>query len=73
MHILMQTPIAVTVTAADRASMESRLDGAVDLVRTEALKERRRGILVTRHDYRSFTVALSDKVPFGMTREHQEW
>lgn len=73
MHILMQTPIAVTVTAADRASMESRLDDAVDLVRTEALKERSRGILVTRHDYRSFTVILSDKVPFGLTREHQEW
>lgn len=33
----------------------------------------RQGILVTRHAYGSFTVALSDIVPFGLTREHQEW
>lgn len=66
-----ERPIAVTVT--DRASMERRLDEAVTVLRSLAIHEGRRGILVTRHDYGSFTVDLSDAVPFGLTHEHQDW
>jgi hypothetical protein len=64
-------PIAVTVT--DRASMEHRLDEAVAVAVAWAMREGRQGILVTQHDNDSFTVDLSDAVPFGLTREHQEW
>jgi hypothetical protein len=71
MRTTIDLPILVKVT--DRASMERRLDEAVTLARTRAMQERRQGILVTRHDYDSFTVALSDAVPFGMTREHHDW
>jgi hypothetical protein len=63
-------PIAVSVT--DRASMERQLDEAVTIAKTRAVHEGRQGILVTRHDYNSFTVELSEAVPFGLTREHQE-
>lgn len=67
------TDLTIAIIAADRASMERQLDEAVTVARTKAMHERRRGILVTRHDYDSFTVALSDAVPFGLTREHQDW
>jgi hypothetical protein len=53
--------------------MERQLDQAVTIAKTRAMHERRQGILVTRHDYNSFTVDLSEAVPFGLTREHQDW
>jgi hypothetical protein len=64
-------PIAVSVT--DRASMERQLDQAVTIAKMWAMHEGRQGILVTRHEYNSFTVDLSEAVPFGLTREHQDW
>jgi len=64
-------PIAVVAT--DRASMERQLDEAVATALTQAMHEGGRGILVTQHDNDSFTVDLSDAVPFGLTREHKEW
>jgi hypothetical protein len=62
---------AVTVT--DRASMQRQLDEAVSAAKAQAMGEGSKGILVTRHGYGSFTVALSDAVPFGLTRELQAW
>lgn len=63
---------AIEVTVTDRANMELRLDEAVAHTVTRAAQEGRQGILVTRHEFGSFTVALSDAVPYGLTREHQE-
>jgi hypothetical protein len=70
----METAIDLTiaVTATDPASMERRLDEAVAMATTWAMREGRQGILVTRHDFHSFTVALSDAVPFGLTRERKD-
>ena len=65
--------LTITVTVTDRASMEHQLDEAVAVAMTRALIERRQGILVTRHSPGSMTVALSEAVPFGLTREHQDW
>lgn len=62
---------AIAVHVTDRASMDCRLDEAVTIARKRAMQERRLGILVTREGYGSFTVALSDAVPFGLTLEHQ--
>lgn len=63
-----------TIQVADRASIDRELDTAVAALREQALHERRRcGILVTRQGPDSFTVALSDAVPFGLTREKQDW
>jgi hypothetical protein len=53
--------------------MDCLLDEAVTLARKRATPQARHGILVTRHAHDSFTVALSDSVPFGLTREYQEW
>lgn len=65
--------LTIGITATDRASMEQQLNEAVTVASSMAMHERRRGILITRHSYSSFTVALSDAVPFGLTREHQDW
>ena len=65
--------LPIVVTATSRASMESQLDEAVAVAMAKALREGRRGILVTQHDGSSFTVDLSHDVPFGLTREHRAW
>jgi hypothetical protein len=62
-----------TLTVADRQSMDAELDAAVTAAKAQALAGERYGILVTRHGVDKFTVALSEDVPFGMTREHQAW
>jgi hypothetical protein len=71
----MKTPVdfPIAITATDHASMEHQLDEAVALAMTRAMREGRQGILVTQHDHDSFTVDLSDTVPFGLTGEHREW
>jgi hypothetical protein len=65
--------LPLTVQVRDRASLESQLDAAVSCVQEVAGRERRRGILVTRRGYGDFIVDLSDAVPFGVTRERQDW
>ncbi|KRE48519.1 hypothetical protein ASG92_26820 [Arthrobacter sp. Soil736] len=67
------TDQALAVTASDPAGMERQLDEAVKVLRARASTEDRKGILVTRHGYGSFTVSLSEAVPYGQTREHQDW
>lgn len=69
----MTADFPLTLTVADRASMDSELDAAVTAAKAHALAEKRHGILVTRHGVDKFTVALSDAVPFGLTREQQAW
>ncbi|WP_427006052.1 hypothetical protein [Pseudarthrobacter sp. H2] len=64
--------LPLTITATDRASMDRQLNDAVTFAQSRAMHERR-GILVTRHGHDSFTIAVSDAVPFGLTREHQAW
>lgn len=53
--------------------MDRQLGDAVSAALTIAMSERRRGILVTRHGRNSFTVTPSEAVPFGLTRELQDW
>jgi hypothetical protein len=69
----MTADFPLTLTIADRASMDSELDAAVTAAKAHALAEKRHGILVTRHGVDKFTVALSDAVPFGLTQEQQAW
>jgi hypothetical protein len=61
------------ICATDRASLERDLNEAELLVRQEAMKARNGGVLITRLSGSHFTVALSDSVPFGLTRELSPW
>jgi len=63
----------LTLTVSDRQSMDSQLDDAVAAAKAHALTGKRQGILVTRHGADTFTVDLSETVPFGLTRECQAW
>ena len=63
----------LTLTVSDRHSMDSQLDDAVAAAKAHALDGKCHGILVTRHGADTFTVDLSETVPFGLTREHQAW
>lgn len=60
-------PLEVLVTEA--AGLYKLLDDAEAALRQLAIIHRCAGILVTRHDPRRYTLALSATVPFGETRE----
>lgn len=56
-----------------KTELYQRLDAAVAAARNEASAGRLlHGVLVTRHDFDHFSVALSPDVPFGLTREHDQ-
>lgn len=68
-----ETGLPIQISVSERASMELDLDTAVHLAIRLAMKEGLQGVLVTRHNYTSFTVDLSNSVPYGLTRERQEF
>lgn len=60
---------AYFVEAHEPHLIEADLGAAVDAALEYAMREGRCGILVTRHGLTTFTVAVSDQVPFGQTME----
>jgi hypothetical protein len=56
----------IVIEAHDRASRDLQLEEATRLLSEKA---RNRGILVTRHSFRSFTAALSKDVEYGLIQE----
>lgn len=56
----------ITIEVEDRASRDSQLEQATSLLREKASGC---GILVTRVDFTTFTVAISPNVAFGLTQE----
>lgn len=61
----MPTP-TITVKVKDASSRDRHLEQASALLREKATDC---GILVTRVDFATFTIALSPDIPFGFTRE----
>lgn len=59
---------AIDIHANTRQVLEERLEAAVKHLQEAAMLTGACGILVTRHNPGSYTVELSDQVPFGMTR-----
>lgn len=57
------------VRVTDPSRLHELLDHAEAELRQVALSVGCAGILVTRHNPRRYTIALSDAVPFGETRE----
>lgn len=60
-------PIEIQVET--RNVLDERLNDAVRGLQQLAMTARTHGILLTRHKPGHYTAALSDQVPFGMTRE----
>lgn len=65
---------SITLTIQRRAELEHRLDTAVGKLLQNA-KLRKQGMLVTRSGSgpETFTVSLSQKVPYGTTMEAMSW
>ena len=63
---------ASRIRIAHRRDLEVQLNRAVERAITEALREPGHGVLVTRHDYRTFTVELTKDVPPGLTAERDQ-
>ncbi|AMM34500.1 hypothetical protein SA2016_3843 [Sinomonas atrocyanea] len=57
------------VVVAEPGRLQELLDEAEAVLRQAAMYQRSCGILVTRHNPGRYTLALSDAVPFGETRE----
>ncbi len=53
-----------------KTEMDEKLDAAVAAAHSHASADRTCGVLVTRHDFSHFSVALSADVPFGFIHEH---
>lgn len=53
------------LSVSSKSQMASELTRAVQLAAERASDGEQGGILVTRHSYSRFTVALSSEVPFG--------
>jgi hypothetical protein len=62
-------PSAINVRATTPEDRDERLEAAMNKLQQAAVIHGRQGILVTRHEPGSYTVALSEDVPFGLTRE----
>ncbi|KQR62719.1 hypothetical protein ASF98_14100 [Arthrobacter sp. Leaf337] len=59
------------VESTDPRLIDTELSAAVEQARQHAMEEGRCGILVTRLGHTTFTVAVSEDVPFGETLERQ--
>jgi hypothetical protein len=64
--------MVLEITGRDPDTLEKDLNTAVDVARGYAMQEGRHGILVTQHDFTSYTVRVSRDVPYGQTHERRE-
>lgn len=58
------------VEATEPRLLEQDLNTAVDQASGHARQEGKHGVLVTRYGHTTFTVAVSARVPYGQTQEH---
>jgi hypothetical protein len=56
----------------DKAELYKKLDAALAAPQADAFGDGTHGVLVTRHDFSHFSVALSPNVPFGLIREEDK-
>jgi hypothetical protein len=60
---------AIDIQVTSRQLLDERLDAVVRNLQEVAMPAGTHGILITRNGPGHYTAALSDQVPFGMTRE----
>lgn len=62
--------IFTEIIVTDASRRDTELNTAVTAALELAAQDKRCGILVTRHEFSRFTVALTPDVPFGVIHEH---
>lgn len=60
---------SIDIHVTNRRALDERLDEAVKILQELAIRTRSHGILIARNKPGHYTAALSDQVPFGITRE----
>lgn len=65
--------LSYLVKVSDASAVDDFLNSAVDLARQYASTTGLCGIVVTRHAHDTYTVAVSEAVPFGETRERLDF
>ena len=60
---------SIDIHVTNRSALDECLDAAVKTLQELAMLRGTHGILVARNKPGHYTAALSDQVPFGMTRE----
>lgn len=66
------THVIAEFKVEQKVELYEKLDAAVAVAQTNALADGRLGVLVTRHDFGHFSVALSSNVPFGLVHEDDQ-
>ena len=64
-----QVTPTIEIQVDSRKVLDDRLNDAVHGLQRIAMQTGTHGILLTRHKPGHYTAALSDQVPFGVTRE----
>ena len=64
-----ETASTLELVIRNAATFQDDVTSAVERIREYAVRHRQHGILVTRHDPMTYTVAVSPEVPYGETWE----
>ena len=72
MTLIQKSESMLEVDADDAATLQEDLGAALAIAST-ACRSRGGGVLVTQHDYWSFTVSVSPDLPSGHTVQQQAW
>lgn len=62
-------PKAIDIQVNNTTELDQRLNQAVTDLQQAAMLTQKHGILLTRHRPGHYSAVLSDKVPFGITKE----
>ncbi|GAC1381327.1 MAG: hypothetical protein NVS2B15_11400 [Pseudarthrobacter sp.] len=65
--------LSYLVKVSDASAVDDHLNSAVAMARQYAASKGLCGILVTKHAHDTYTVAVSEAVPFGETHERLEF
>ncbi|WP_142058331.1 hypothetical protein [Pseudarthrobacter sp. B4EP4b] len=72
MTLIQKSETTLEVDADDAFTLQEDLGAAVAIASSACLN-RGGGVLVTQHDYWSFTVSVSPNIPNGHTVQRQAW
>lgn len=73
MTITHRSGVVLEVDGDDPDAIQRDLDAAVQIAQETAKCYGHDGVLVTQHDYWSFSITTSPDIPFGEIRQNRQW
>jgi hypothetical protein len=68
-----RSEVVLEVDGDDPAAIQKDLNAAVLIAQRIAMCYGRDGVLITQHDYWSFSVTTSPDIPYGEIRQNTQW